>query len=227
MNRNRHTESETDLIQGCEGGNTVAGVSIEAGREYKEVENRPPQSFDATLGMFHGRYWLQRRQSVVWSHGWIFWRGNSSLNITLWTWKLPWAWACFFHLSKYVPSNNLMVNKRQVKIGTAMQRSLIWQLFKLPASTPSSLPPHCPMLGWYTCLQESKARATNYSHLQRNWSVMMGPAQSREGVTAKNNFKHCHEWHIYFFRECNINAAGSSSSRANLNQSQDINYFDR
>lgn len=41
------SESEHDLTQGCV--NTEAGVSITVGLEYQEVDNRHPQSHDATL----------------------------------------------------------------------------------------------------------------------------------------------------------------------------------
>lgn len=45
-----------------------------------------------------------------------------------------------------------------------------------PSASISSSP-HCPMLVWSTCLRKSKARAANYSQLQKYWSVMVGPAR--------------------------------------------------
>lgn len=66
---------------------------------------------------------------------------------------------------------------------------------ELPASIPSLL--QRLMLVLSTCLHESKARATNYSQIQKYWSVMVGPAsglasrRERERVTAKNGFKQC------------------------------------
>lgn len=83
-------------------------------------------------------------------------------------------------------------------------------IFELLASVPSFLP--CRHAAWClsTCLHESKARATNYSWLQKYWPVMVGPAcglarrrwsksRRREKATVKTGFKHCVMIDTFFF----------------------------
>lgn len=124
-----------------------------------------------------------------------------------------------FFVSKYVPPDILMATKGKLwSEEDNVMKSLVWHLsqllsviFKLPTSAPSFLPPLCTARRTPSPRVSMKVRRrlliiANYRNIGRSWWDQLVALQAgleakakRERVTAKNDFKHCHDRYINIY----------------------------